>query len=75
MTRTFAANEALKRIVDDKCVSHAKLAKAVGMRTDTLSKIINKKRPIFADEIPPFCRALGIGISELFDQIENDKSA
>ena len=75
MVRTFSANEALRRIVDDKCVSHAKLAKAVGMRTDTLSKIINKKRPIFADEVPLFCRALGVSVDALFIPSDTEKTA
>lgn len=73
MERSFLPNLALGRIIEEKCVSKAKLAAAAGMRADILSRIVNCKRPLYADEIAPLCKALGISINELF--IDNDKTA
>lgn len=75
MERTFAANIALKELLETKCVSHAKLAAAVGMRTDILSRIINCKRPIYADEVQPFCRALGVSVTDILRPTETEKIA
>ena len=73
MERSFSTNLALKKIIEKKCVSKAKLAAAAGIRADILSRIVNCKRPIYADEVTPLCEALGISINELF--INSDKSA
>lgn len=73
MERSYAANLVLKKIIEKKCVSKAKLAAAAGMRADILSRIVNCKRPIYADEIAPLCNALGIPVNELFS--EDGKSA
>jgi DNA-binding Xre family transcriptional regulator len=68
MSYKYVSNKALRRIVETKCVSQAKLAAAVGMRTDILSRIIHSKRPIYADEVQPICKALGISVAELLDE-------
>lgn len=73
MERSFSPNIALRRIIEKKCVSRTKLAAAAGMRADILSRIINCKRPLYADELVPLCDALGISINELF--IDKDRSA
>ena len=66
MERSFLPNVALKRIIEKKCVSQTKLAVAAGMRMDTLSRIVNSQRPLYADEVVPLCEALGIPVNELF---------
>lgn len=73
MERSFSPNLALRKIIEKKCVSKTKLAAAAGMRADILSRIVNCKRPLYADEIAPLCEALGISINELF--IDRDKTA
>ncbi len=71
MERSFLPNLALKRIIEKKCVSQTKLAVAAGMRMDTLSRVVNCKRPMYADEVVPICEALGISINDLFIDCTN----
>lgn len=36
------------------------------MRKDTFSRIINCRRPVYADEVIPLARALNVSVEELF---------
>lgn len=65
MPRSFAANHNLKRLIDERLMSQSKLATAAGMRPETLSRIVNCKRPIFADEIARLCTAIGVTVDDL----------
>ena len=66
MLRSFTVNANLRRIIDDRHVSHSKFADAVGMRRDTFSRVLACKRPLFADEIGPIARELNIPLDVLF---------
>lgn len=66
MEQKYKVNMALGKIIYRKNISCAKLARSVGMRPEILSRIINCKRSLYADELSPLCEALEIKIEELF---------
>ncbi len=42
------------------------LAERVGMSPQVISNIVNCKRKVYADEIMPICRALGVSVADIY---------
>lgn len=76
--RAFTVNRKLRRILDERHISHARFADAINMRRDTFSRVVNEKRPLFADELVPIAKELnkfGVPLDELFAESEPTKTA
>ena len=68
MERTYAVNSKIREIIEKNDKKQSSVADRAGIRRDTFSRIINKRRPVYADEIIPICFALGISVEELFGE-------
>lgn len=68
MVERFSTNRRIKRIIDENDKKSGAVADRAGIRRDTFSRIINCKRPVYADEIKPICSALGISVSALYEE-------
>lgn len=69
MEKSYIVNRNLKRIIKQEGRVQKVVAERTGMRKDTLSRILNCKRPVYGDEIPALAGALNVSIDELFAPI------
>lgn len=67
MSRRYEINARLKKHIDETAKKPSVIADRAGIRRDVFSRIINSKRPLYADEVPGICVALGISVEALFD--------
>lgn len=70
MQKTFLVNKNIKRVIDEMDKRASAVADRAGVRRDTFSRIINCKRPVYADEVVPIADALGVSIESLFTRTE-----
>jgi len=70
MNREYELNRSLKRHLDETAKRPSVIADRAGIRRDVFSRIINCKRPIYADEVPGICAALGVTVEALFDGLQ-----
>jgi len=70
MERTYAVNKKIEEIIERDAKKQSAVADRAGIRRDTFSRIINRKRPVYSDEVLPICYALGVSVEELFDETE-----
>lgn len=66
MVQEFVVNRNLRRILKSEDKKSTAVAERAGMRKDTFSRIINCRRPVYADEVIPLARALNVSVEELF---------
>lgn len=62
MRTDYRINENVRRIIQENDKRPGKVADKAGIRRDIFSRIINSKRPIYADELIPITRALGVSL-------------
>lgn len=55
----------LSRIIDERCLKQAALAEKVGMRPETLCRILSGKRRLFADEMAAICDVIKMTVEEV----------
>lgn len=65
MERSFDINKRLKCFVEQNDKRPTAIADKAKIRRDTFSRILNCKRPIYADEIFPISNAAGCSIAFL----------
>ena len=65
MERDYTINQNVARIIEDNDKKPTAIADKAGIRRDTFSRIIRSRRPIYADELMPIVRALGVPLSEV----------
>ena len=65
MRTDYRINENVRRIIQENDKRPGKVADKAGIRRDIFSRIINSKRPIYADELIPITRALGVSLEEV----------
>jgi len=53
-------NLRIKQIIEEKGLKKSAVANSLKMGNDTLSHILHNKRRVYANEIPAFCKALGV---------------
>lgn len=70
MERSLALNQFLRKYIDENAKKPSVIADRAGIRRDVFSRIINCKRPIYADEVPGICSAVGLSVAELFESAE-----
>lgn len=66
MDKSFVVNRNIKRILEKEDKKPTAVADRAGIRRDIFSRIINCKRPVYADEVIPIAFAIGVPIEELF---------
>lgn len=72
VVRDFAVNRRVYDIIVREDKRPTAIADKAGIRRDTFSRVIRCKRPLYADEVIPVCRALGVPVSALFPDAEDD---
>ena len=65
MARDFTVNMRIRNIIDSESKKSGGVADKANIRRDTFSKIINCKRPVYADEVQPIAEALGVSVGAL----------
>lgn len=65
MEQDMSLNRRLKRLLAERGMSVSELAVRSGLRYPCLSRALGEKRPLYADELPPLARALGLSVDEL----------
>ncbi|RGX57039.1 XRE family transcriptional regulator [Anaerotruncus sp. AF02-27] len=68
MKRAYAVNKRLRKMIIESDKKPTAIADKAGLRRDVFSRVLNCKRPIYADEIPFICKALGVSPSDLFSE-------
>ena len=66
MDQLFVVNRNIKKILDAEDKRPSAVADRAGIRRDIFSRIVHCKRPVYADEVIPIARAIGVSIEELF---------
>lgn len=69
MSQKYIVNRNVRRIIDDEDKRPGAVADKAGIRRDVFSRIINYKRPVYADEVIPIAAALQVSIDELFREV------
>ncbi len=68
--RDYSVNERIKQIIENEDKRPSAVADKAKIRRDTFSRILRCQRPLYADEIVPICKAVGISVNELFKKEE-----
>lgn len=68
--RDYSVNKRIKQIIENEDKRPSAVADKAKIRRDTFSRILRCQRPLYADEIVPICKAVGISINELFKKEE-----
>ena len=69
MAQGFIVNKNIKRLIGAMDKKTTAVADRAGIRRDVFSRIVNCKRPVYADEVIPIATAMGVGIEELFNEV------
>lgn len=64
--RDYSVNQRISEIIKNEDKRPSAIADKANIRRDTFSRILRCQRPLYADEIIPICRAVGISVDELF---------
>ncbi len=64
MERNYEINRRIRKLMGCNDKKPEAVADRAGIRRSTFSRIINEKRPVFADEIPHMAAALGCSIED-----------
>ena len=70
--RDYSINRAIKQYIVENDKRPSAIADKAGMRRDAFSRIINSKRPIYADELIPIVNATGIPMERILAAV-NEK--
>lgn len=71
MKREYAVNKRIREIIEENDKKQSLVADRAGIRRDTFSRIVNLKRPVYAEEVLPICYALGVSVECLFGEAGN----
>lgn len=70
MNKSYTVNKNIKKKILDADKRPSAVADRSGIRRDVFSRIINCRRPVYADEVVPIAAALGCRVEELFQSVE-----
>ena len=65
MKRDYGANRELKRLLGERGITAEELAARSGVPDVCLSRALEERRPLYADELLPLARALGVAVEAL----------
>ena len=60
--RDYTINRAIRQYIEENDKRPSAIADKAGIRRDTFSRILNCKRPIYAEELIPIVNASGISL-------------
>lgn len=63
--RDYQINQRLRSFLDKNDKKPSALADKAGIRRDTFSAILSSRRPVYAEEIVPICKAAGCSVDYL----------
>lgn len=66
MERSYTVNKNISKFILAMDKKPSAVADRAGIRRDVFSRIINCKRPVYADEVMPIATAMGICVEALF---------
>ena len=68
MKREYAVNRRIKEIINENDKKQSAVADKAGIRRDVFSRIVNLRRPVYAEEVLPICKAMGVSVEYLFEE-------
>ena len=68
--RDYTINRFIRQFIDENDKRPSAIADRAGIRRDSFSRIINSKRPIYADELIPIINAAGISLEQIVEAVE-----
>ena len=71
--RDYQINARLRKYLDENDKKPSALADKAGIRRDTFSAILSSRRPIYAEEIVPICKASGCSLEYLLGYTEGER--
>lgn len=63
----FLVQKNIAFFLKNKGIKAKELANKVGMSPQVISNIVNCKRKVYADEILPICKALGVTVADIYN--------
>ena len=73
MPRNYSINRAVCDFIRTNDKKPGNIADKAGIRRDVFSRIINCRRPIYADELIPILNAAGMSLECALAALENDE--
>lgn len=73
MKRNYSINMAVRDYIRDNDKKVGSIADKAGIRRDTFSRIINGRRPIYADELVPILNATGMSLEAALAALASDE--
>ena len=67
--QSYIVNRNIKRLIAERGMKSASVAEKAGFSSAVFSNVIRCRRKVYADEVVPIARAMGIEIDELFRPI------
>lgn len=68
--RDYSINREIQKFIKENDKKPSAIADKANIRRDTFSRIINSKRPIFADELIPIVNALGMPMERVIEAVQ-----
>lgn len=68
MKREYAVNRRIKEFIVENDKSKSAIADKAGIDRGVFSRIVNMKRSVYAQEVLPICKALGVSVEYLFEE-------
>ena len=73
MARDYSINRAVCDFIRKNDKKPGNIADKAGIRRDVFSRIINSRRPIYADELVPILTAAGMPLESVIAELTNDE--
>ena len=62
----YTLNRNIKKYLREKKIRKCDFARRIGKSPQVVSNMVHNKRKIYADEILPICKALGVSVAEIY---------
>lgn len=66
MKEPYVVQKNIRKYLHLRKMKAKELAERVGMSPQVISNIVNCKRKVYADEIMPICKALGVSVADIY---------
>lgn len=73
MARDYSINQKVRDFILDNDKKPGAIADKAGIRRDTFSRIINCRRPIYADELVPILLAAGMPLEIVIAELASEE--
>ena len=72
MKKDRAINRRIRAVMEIQGLRQRDLARLSGIPYEDLNRIVNDRRPVYAQDIPPLARSLGVGVEVLLKMGEEE---